>query len=87
MSPALITIVLNDDVDLPLLKDSAAYLAVKMNLKQGVLKQFALIEISKSMDRFVVLPQKDGNDCIILIDDLLRFCLNDIFNIFDSLHF
>ena len=82
VSPALVTIVLNDFVELPTLKDSAAYLTVKMNLKDGS-KQFALIEISKSMDRFVELPKVDGKSYIILVDDLLRYCLDDIFNIFD----
>lgn len=81
ISPALVTIILNDTVDLPLLKDSAAYLAVKMALTSGT-KQFALIEISRSMDRFVVLPEKDGKSYIMILDDLIRFCLNDIFNIF-----
>ena len=64
VSPALVTIVLNDNIELPLLKDAAAYLAVKMNLKNGKV-QYALIEISKSMDRFVVLP-KQGNESILL---------------------
>lgn len=82
VSPALVTIILNDLVNLPNLKDSAAYLAVKMIMADGY-KQFALIEISKSMDRFVVLPKHDGKDFIIMIDDLLRYCLSDIFNIFD----
>lgn len=82
VSPALVTIILNDNIDLPLLKDSAAYLAVKMNLNNSE-KQFALIEISRSMERFVVLPGRDGNSYIIMIDDLLRYCLDDIFNIFD----
>lgn len=82
VSPALVTIILNEEVELPLLKDSAAYLVVKMNL-QNNLKQYALIEISKAMNRFVVLPEKDGKNYIILIDDLLRHCLGDIFNIFN----
>ncbi|MEY8868084.1 polyphosphate kinase 1 [Meridianimaribacter sp. CL38] len=82
VSPALVTIILNDLVDLPILKDSAAYLAVRMNLENNE-KQFALIEIPRSMDRFVVLPKKDDKDYIIILDDLLRYCLNDIFNIFD----
>lgn len=82
VSPALVTIILNDLVDLPILKDSAAYLAVRMNLENNE-KQFALIEIPRSMDRFVVLPKKDNKDYIIILDDLLRYCLNDIFNIFD----
>ncbi|WP_375236367.1 polyphosphate kinase 1 [Winogradskyella sp.] len=82
VSPALVTIILNENIELPLLKDSAAYLIVKMNLKDES-KQYALIEISKAMNRFVVLPKLDGKNYIILIDDLLRHSLKDIFNIFD----
>ncbi|XCF04877.1 polyphosphate kinase 1 [Tamlana crocina] len=82
VSPALVTIILNDSVVLPNLKDSAAYLAVKM-VMPGNKKQFALIEIPKTVDRFVVLPKQDGKDYIIMIDDLLRHCLSDIFNIFN----
>ncbi|MFL1013577.1 polyphosphate kinase 1 [Flavisericum labens] len=82
VSPALVTIILNDLVVLPNLKDSAAYLAVKMVMPQDK-KQFALIEIPKSVDRFVVLPKQGDNDYIIMVDDLLRHCLSDIFNIFD----
>ncbi len=82
ISPALVTIVLNDVLELPLLKDSAAYLAVKMTMSNDE-KQYALLEISKSMDRFVVLPKKGDNDYIIILDDLIRYCLDDIFNIFN----
>ncbi|TCK69099.1 polyphosphate kinase [Winogradskyella wandonensis] len=82
VSPALVTIILNDQIELPLLKDTAAYLAVKMELTNDA-QQYALLEISKSMDRFVVLPEYNGKSYIILVDDLLRYCLKDIFNIFD----
>jgi len=82
VSPALVTIVLNDNVELPLLKDTAAYLAVQMKLTSGN-NQYALLEISKSLDRFVVLPEYNGTNFIIMVDDLIRYCLNDIFNIFD----
>ncbi|WP_033958671.1 polyphosphate kinase 1 [Psychroserpens jangbogonensis] len=82
VSPALVTVILNDLLELPLLKDSAAYLAVKMVLDNGE-KQFALIEIPKAIDRFVVLPKKGDDNYIIILDDLLRYCLNDIFNIFN----
>src|SRR5690606_19928865 len=63
VSPALVTIILNDQVKLPTLKDSAAYLAVKMVLDDDTI-QYALIEIPKSIDRFVVLPKKDFCDYI-----------------------
>lgn len=82
VSPALVTIILNDAVVLPNLKDSAAYLAVRM-LMPGDKKQFALIEIPKSVNRFVVLPKQGDKSYIIMVDDLLRHCLSDIFNIFD----
>jgi len=82
VSPGLVTIVLNDFVNLPNLKDNAAYLAVRMQMSNDEI-QYALIEISKLMDRFIVLPKKDGKDYIIMLDDSLRYCLNDIFNIFD----
>lgn len=81
ISPVLVTIILNDSIKLPTLKDSAAYLAVKMDMKDDT-KQYALIEISKSMNRFVVLPKKGENQYIIMVDDLLRYCLKDIFSIF-----
>lgn len=82
VSPALVVIILNDELELPNLKDNAAYLAVKMVLSNNV-KQYSLIEIPKTIDRFVVLPKEDDNDYIIMLDDLLRYCLRDIFNIFD----
>ena len=82
VSPALVTIILSDQVKLPNLKDTAAYLAVRMVLKNEE-RQFALIEIPKTINRFIELPKKDNKSYIIMIDDLLRYCLNDIFNIFD----
>jgi polyphosphate kinase len=82
ISTALVTIILNDLVVLPNLKDSAAYLAVKMEMKDDT-KQFALVEIPKTVDRFVVLPSEGDKSYIIMVDDLLRYCLGDIFNIFD----
>lgn len=82
VSPALVTIILNEKIQLPTLKDNAAYLAIKMILSNDT-KQYALLEIPKTVDRFVVLPKEGNNDYIIMLDDLLRYCLKDIFNIFD----
>ncbi|WP_397362620.1 polyphosphate kinase 1 [Olleya sp. R77988] len=82
VSPALVTIILNTDLKLPNLKDNAAYLAVNMDM-QDQSSQYALIEISKNMDRFIVLPREGNKDYVIMLDDLLRLFLEDIFNIFD----
>ena len=81
VSQALVTIILNDSVSIPNLKDSAAYLAVRMVIDDDS-RQFALIEIPKNMNRFVVLPKRGKKHYIIMIDDLLRHFLADIFSIF-----
>ncbi|MBO3117749.1 polyphosphate kinase 1 [Winogradskyella sp. DF17] len=81
LSQALVVIMLHDEINVPELKDSAAYLVVRME-KASSKSQFALIEISKAMDRFIVLPSKNGSEYIIMVDDVLRYCLDDIFNIF-----
>ena len=82
ISPALVIIILNEEIALPELKDSAAYLTVKMSNTNGN-DRFALIEISKAMDRFIVLPSVGDSQYIIMVDNILRYCLDDIFNIFD----
>jgi len=38
-------------------------------------KRFALIEIPKGIDRFVVLPKEGEKNYIIILDDLIRYCL------------
>ena len=82
ISPALVVIMLNEDIALPELKDISAYLTVKMSSSHSK-DQVALIEISSAMSRFIVLPSKEDNNYIIMIDDILRYCLDDIFNIFN----
>ena len=82
ISPALVVIVLNEEIDLPELKDSAAYLTIRMSNSKGA-DRYALIEISKAMDRFIVLPNKGDTNYIIMADDVIRHCLDEIFNIFN----
>lgn len=85
VSPALVTIVLNDLENLPRLKDSAAYLAVRMVLKENNdhEKRYILIEIPRGIERFVEIPSAGNRKYIILLDDLIRFNLDSLFNIFD----
>lgn len=87
VSPVLMTIILNDLAEFPLLKDTAAYLAVKMRLIEEVNadnknNSYALIEIPKGIDRFVVLPKIGNKNYIIILDDLIRYSLRSIFNMF-----
>ncbi|WP_405413791.1 polyphosphate kinase 1 [Maribacter sp. Asnod1-A12] len=86
VSPQLMTIILNDLTRFPTLKDTAAYLAVKMVIKSEESKKekrYALIEIPKGIDRFVVLPDEGEKSFIIILDDLIRYCLDNIFTMFE----
>ena len=91
VSPVLVTIILNDLAEFPLVRDSYGYLAVKMVKKatedsvKSVKKRtrYALIEIPAQINRFVELPTIDGKQYIIMLDDVIRLNLNKIFSIFD----
>ena len=85
VSPALVTIMIDELEEMPKLKDTRAYLAVRMIHQEGKeeKKRFVLIEIPKQVDRFVVLPPVGDQKYVLLLDDLIRFNLDVIFNIFD----
>jgi polyphosphate kinase len=83
LSPEIVTIILNDLAEFPVLKDTIGYLAVKLVMKQNQENRYAVIEIPKTMNRFVVLPSNDEKQYVILIDDVIRYNLGSIFNIFD----
>ncbi len=85
VSPALVTIMLNEVEKIPHLKDSKAYLAIKMrqNVNDQLKNRYILIEVPTNINRFVELPSNDGKHYIMLLDDLIRYNLNVLFNIFD----
>lgn len=76
----LVPVMLNDNLPLPELRDRAIYLFVK--LTNGKDTQLALIEFPDNLPRFVVLPETNNLKFIILIDDIIRYNLEDIFFIF-----
>jgi polyphosphate kinase len=75
--------------EFPVLKDTLGYLAIKLVMrpkeKTALPKEirYAVIEIPKTINRFVVLPANNDKQYIILLDDLIRYNLHNIFNIFD----
>jgi polyphosphate kinase len=90
VSPALVTIMLNDLEEFPLLKDTSGYLAVKLVMNGSELFndkakeiRYAVVEIPNTINRFLVLPSSSEKQYIILLDDVIRYNLNNIFNIFD----
>ncbi|MBN1698485.1 MAG: polyphosphate kinase 1 [Spirochaetales bacterium] len=82
--PKLIPIMIDQVERFPDLKDKSIYLAVRLSRKDGLKKpKYALIEVpSDNISRFLLLPQKNGNRYIILLDDVIRFGLEEIFSIF-----
>lgn len=94
VSPAVVTIMLNDLEEFPLLRDTSGYLAVKLIMKPTkesffdtfLPKQdikYAIVEMPKTVNRFVVLPSNNEKQYIILLDDVIRYNLHSIFNVFD----
>lgn len=83
LSPELVTIILNDLAEFPVLKDTVGYLAVRLEMKDNDKVRYAVIEIPMTINRFVVLPSNNDKHYVILIDDVIRHNLKSIFNIFD----
>lgn len=93
VSPAVVTIMLNDLDEFPLLSDTSGYLAVKLQMKSvhesddSTIEtkeiKYAIVEIPKTINRFVVLPTNSDKQYIILLDDVIRFHLHSIFTIFN----
>ncbi|MFC2114198.1 polyphosphate kinase 1 [Bacteroidota bacterium] len=82
--PKLIPIMLGQSEDFPALKDDAIYLAISLIKNTSSKAKYSLIQIpSHVLPRFLVLPDKGRNKYIILLDDVIRYGLNDIFYIFD----
>ncbi len=68
----------------PHLIDKSIYLAIKLTSSDnGIEPEYAMIEIpSDEIGRFVVLPPSGSKQYIMLLDNVIRFCLDDIFGIF-----
>lgn len=84
VSPRTAPLMLRKRVKLPFLSDDRAYLGVRMETASGR-GRYAVLEIpsSSACPRFVVLPSPPGTTHIILLDDILRFCLDEIFFMFE----
>lgn len=98
VSPELVTIILNDLDEFPILKDTSGYLAIKLVMKEqydGLADgdkddndetveevRYAVIEIPKTINRFVQLPSNNEKKYIIMLDDVIRLNLHSIFNVF-----
>ena len=85
--PTIVPLIIDEKGPFPELRDRVIYLLVKLiKTEEDQTKpkiKHALIEIPKSLNRFLVLPETNNLKFVILLDDIIRYCLDEIFFIFD----
>ena len=74
-------IMLNHVDRIPQLNDKSIYLAIKCSSSENQKKDFALIEIPSDTSRFVVLPDNETKKYVVLLDDVIRANLPEVFKI------
>lgn len=81
----VIPLMLESLPDLPYLRDKSIFLGVVMSKKSNAYdKKYALIEVpTKTAPRFIQLPSKPGEHNLILLEDIVRFALPQIFSYFE----
>lgn len=81
VQPTLVPVLLDNLIEFPAMKDRSIYFLIMMQ-KAGAKTKYALLEIpSEVVSRFVVIPKE--SKYIILLDDVIRYCLDDLFFNFD----
>jgi len=82
--PKLMPIMIDQVKSLPILRDQSIYLAIALTKKKNPkVKKFALMELPQNLpSRFVELPREKKEQYLMLVDDVVRFGLNDIFGVF-----
>jgi polyphosphate kinase len=80
----LVPVMINENEPFPELKDRAIYFFVRLVQNKNLEKsRLALIEIpTDGSNRFLELPETNQLKFITLIDDVIRYCLDEIFFIF-----
>jgi polyphosphate kinase len=81
--PCLVPIMLESTPKFPYLKDKSSYLLVKLTHTTKKSK-YALLELpTGEVSRFLVISSSTNKKYIILLDDVIRYCLEDIFSLLD----
>lgn len=78
---AIVPIILDKKTPFPRLKDSSIYLAVRMVSENNRKVKFAMIQIPSEFPRFYRIKD-ENSQYVILIDDIIRLQLKNIFSIF-----
>jgi polyphosphate kinase len=82
--PTLFPIMIDDNKPFPYMKDKASYLYLKMEWINDLKKnKYALIEIpSRVISRFIILPDQGSKKYVIMLDDVIRYNTDLIFEVF-----
>jgi polyphosphate kinase len=80
----LFPVMIDDNKPFPYMKDKASYMYLRLeSILQKQKNKYALIEVpSRIISRFVVLPRQGNKHYIILLDDVIRFNTDQIFDVF-----
>jgi polyphosphate kinase len=79
----VIPIMIDMDKPFPELKDRYLYFFVRLTkIAPRKVEKYALIELPPDLPRFLVLPETNGLKFIILAEDIIKYCLDDIFYVF-----
>jgi polyphosphate kinase len=80
----LVPILIDPDKPFPELKDKYLYFFVRLT-KKGTKKneKYAIIELPENLPRFLVLPETNDLKFIIMSEDIVKYCLDDIFYVFN----
>lgn len=86
--PSLVPLMLSKKLDLPTLKDKGIYLGIKLFNEKEDDVIYSLLEIpSDNISRFYVFEKGESKkNYIILLDDIIRANLKEIYSIFDYSH-
>lgn len=84
VSPNVIPLMIESIPEMPNLRDRSIYLGVVMWKKENALKKkYALIEVpDRDIGRFLLLPSPADQHHIMLVEDVIRFNLPEIFSYF-----
>ncbi len=84
VSSNVIPLMVESIPELPYLREKSIYLGVVMWKQESALKRmFSIIEVpTRGMSRFVLLPSPDNEHHIILLEDVIRAALPQIFSYF-----
>lgn len=87
--PLLFPLMLKNLENSDALQDNAIYLAVHMkDSRQKRDDDYALVMVpSNAISRFLLLPSTDDKNYVIMLDDVMRYCMDEIFSPFGFDHF